>query len=95
MYVLSCQNTVMQYSDGVDFVAISQAITFLPGERFISATVTIVDDSIHEDNETLIGMLKTSNLISDYVLFKAPFTTVGTISDDDVLSMYTSISVPF
>ena len=54
-----------------------------------------MDDGIHEDNETLIGMLKTSNSTPDYVLFEAPFITVGTISDDDILSMYTSISVSF
>ena len=50
-----------------------------------------MDDSIHEDNETLIGILKTSNSTPDYVLIGAPFIAVGTITDDDVLSKYTSI----
>ena len=50
-----------------------------------------MDDSIHEDNETLIGILKTSNSTPDYVLIGAPFIAVGTITDDDVLSKYKSI----
>ena len=98
MHVLSYpkhNNVAWFISDGVDYVAINQTITFLPGETFVSATVYIVDDSIHEDNETLIGMLKTSNSTPDYVLIGAPFMAVGTITDDDVLSKYTSIFAIF
>lgn len=50
-----------------------------------------MDDSIHEDNETFTGTLKTSNSTPDYVLIGPPSTAIGIISDDDVLSKYTNI----
>ena len=47
-------------------------------------TVDILDDSIHEANETFIAILKAS----DNVVIGEQSTSVGIISDDDILGNY-------
>jgi len=50
-------------------------------------TVDILDDSIHEANETFIAILKASNSF-DNVVIGEQSTSVGIISDDDILGNY-------
>ena len=48
----------------------------------VSVSVDIIDDGIHEGNETFIGTLKISNSVFDNVIIS---TAVGIIIDDDEL----------
>ena len=54
----------------------------------MSVTVDIMDDRIHEDNETFIGILKISDFALDVISVGEPSTSVGIIIDDDVLGKY-------
>ena len=72
-------------TDGVDYIATSQIITFQPGETCVSVPVDILDDGVHEKNETFIGKLKISDSTPYHVSIGEPSTAVGTIIDDDIL----------
>ena len=77
------------FTDGVDYIATNQTITFLPGETCVSVTVDIIDDLIHEENESFIGILKISDsAVLDDISIGEPSTSVGIIIDDDVLGKY-------
>ena len=75
----------------MDYNATSQTIIFQPGETCVSVTVDIIDDGVHEKNETFIGVLKTSDSNPDHVSIGKPSTAVGTIIDDDVLGKYSCL----
>ena len=77
------------YVDGVDYISISQTITFPPNETCVSVTVEILDDSIHEGNESFIATLKRNDSIINNVLIGTPSTAVGIIIDDDELCKHT------
>ena len=74
---------------GVDYTATNQTIIFLPGETMMSVTVSITDDRIHEENESFIAVLKTSDSTPDHISIGPQSTAVGVIIDDDVLGKYT------
>ena len=50
----------------------------------VSVSVDIIDDNIHEGNETFIGILKMSNSTFDNVIISTA-SAVGIIIDDDEL----------
>ena len=51
----------------------------------MSVTVDIIDDGIHEENETFIATLKRNDSSLDDVIIAEPSTAVGIIIDDDKL----------
>jgi len=72
---------------GVDYTAItSETVTFPPGETCVVVVVSVTDDTVLEEDETFIGLLKTSNLTPGNVFVGDPSMAVGTIIDDDDLS---------
>ena len=76
-----------QFTDGVDYIAVNRTVTFPPNELRVSVTVDIINDRIHEDNETFIAVLKASNSFNDVVIGEQS-TSVGIIFDDDILGNY-------
>jgi len=48
--------------------------------------VWVTDDTVLEEDETFVGLLKTSNSTPDNVFLGDPSMAVGTIIDDDNLS---------
>ena len=79
---------LLPYIDGDDYIATNQTVTFQPGETCVSVTVDIMDDGLHEKNETFIGILKTSDYTPGHVSIGEPSTAVGTIIDDDILGKW-------
>jgi len=77
--------SLFSYIDGVDYTATNETIVFPPGETCVSVNVDITDDNVHEENETFIGSLKTSDSTPDHVSIGTPSTAIGTIIDDDNL----------
>ena len=73
------------YVDGVDYISMNQIITFPPNETCVSISVDIIDDGIHEENETFIATLKRNESSFDGVFIGTPSTAVGIIIDDDEL----------
>jgi len=69
----------------VDYIATNKTVIFPPGETCVSVTVDIINDGVHEKNETFIGSLKTSDSTPDYVSIGELFAVFGTIIDDDKL----------
>ena len=77
------------YIDGVDYTAAQDVVvTFLPGEDCVLVNVGITDDSINEENETFIGILKSLDATPSNVLIGAPSRAIGTIINDDPISKY-------
>ena len=78
----------------MDYTAVtSQTVTFAPGETCVSVVVSVTDDEELEEDETFVGVLKTSGSTPDNVLIGTPSMAVGTIIDDDDLGKkyYTDI----
>ena len=75
--------------DGADYISVNQTITFPPNETCVSVTVEILDDGIHEENETFIAILKRNDSIFNNVVIGTPSTAVGLIIDDDELCKHT------
>ena len=53
----------------------------------MSVTIEIIDDGIHEENDTFIATLKRIDSSLDDVKIAEPSTAVGIIIDDDKLRM--------
>ena len=51
----------------------------------MSVAIDIIDDGIHEENETFIATLKRNDSIFNDVFIGTPSTAVGIIIDDDEL----------
>ena len=67
------------FTDGSDFVPVSETLTFVPGQTTASVSVSIVDDSNIEDTEMFSATLTTTD---PNVVIGADTATV-TILDDD------------
>lgn len=67
---------------GVDYTAVSDTLTFTPGETFKYVPVSILGDAMTESNKTLALQLSNSNP-PGFVIADA--TATGTILDDDSL----------
>ena len=77
------------FIDGIDYTAAQDVVvTFLPGEDCVLVNVGITDDSINEENETFIGILKSLDATPSNVLIGAPSRAIGTIINDDPISKY-------
>ena len=72
-------------------MSINQTITFPPNETSILVTVDIIDDGIHEGNETFIGILKISDSTFDNIIINGS-TAVGIITDDDELRKHSYVA---
>lgn len=81
--------TVSQHAAGVDYTAADIVVTFPPGEDCVLVNVGITDDTINEENETFIGILKTLDATPGNIIIGKPSRAVGTIIDDDIISKYT------
>ena len=77
---------MVSFTDGSDFEAVSETVTFLPGETTASVSVSIVGDSNIEDTEMFTATLTTTD---SNVVIGADTATV-TILDDDRESYFVS-----
>src|SRR5262249_49821272 len=77
---------------GVDYIAVSQTLTFTPGLTKIDVPITIVDDTLAEGNETFIVRLGQRDAITGAVIGGVTNGTINprvlgdatvTIVDDD------------
>lgn len=79
---------------GEDYTATTETVTIAAGERSARVTVPIIDDSIHEDNETFTVTLSNPSGGEDAVSGDEPSSDVTIISDDPVPPPVVSVEGP-
>lgn len=77
---VDCQTISVSAESGVDYVPPNNRLTFLPGEVSKTIEVPVIDDALHEGDETFL--LRLSNPVNA-VLTRAE--AIGTIVDDDAI----------
>ena len=95
----SDKDTIVNYivtgdaTAGTDYVALLGSVTVLAGNKSATIDVTVIDESLLEDNETVIVTLSSTS-DADVTIDGSAKTATVTIADDDVASVSIAANLP-